>query len=233
MKKKSGGKYLSNMNLASVFCEAIAHKLNNSLSGILGYLQFSLEKLNKASMDEGELEKIKKYLGLALDECKVGRNLMINLRSFNKEHVRLSKAGRKPSVELFKSLKECWKDLKEAGSFGGMEIEWQESDISSTVVAVTEEDLFCLLYTIIFSITILGKDNPPEKVIVRNPRKDNNFLETVFSFSVSAAKGENELKEAFLLAGTIVKSFFCKLEFSPAGSEIQVIVGFPLAEGCK
>ena len=49
--------FYKDMHLAAIISEAVSHKLNNSLSGILGYIQFTLEKIDKESLDRHEIEK--------------------------------------------------------------------------------------------------------------------------------------------------------------------------------
>ena len=75
------------MHLAAVLSEAVSHKLNNSLSGIMGYLQFTLEKMEKHPPQDPELAKAVKYLQIAYKESLMSRSLMKSLRWFSKQYL--------------------------------------------------------------------------------------------------------------------------------------------------
>lgn len=216
------------MHLAAVLSEAVSHKLNNSLSGIMGYLQFTLEKMEKHPPQDPELAKSIKYLQIAYKESLMSRSLMKSLRWFSKQYLYAEQSTEAFHIPLFERLEVFWGMLTEIEMFQKVQIIWEAIDSGKTAVDVSEESLFCLFYILILSILKICEEKERLELTISHGKDDDVFAEAIFQFSMKEAAAEEDIEDDFSLVSAIAKSLYSKIEFHITGADVRISLGLPL-----
>ncbi|MBN1522458.1 MAG: hypothetical protein JW928_07990 [Candidatus Aureabacteria bacterium] len=219
--------FYKDMHLAAVISEAVSHKLNNSLSGILGYIQFVMEKIDTESLQREDIEKLIGFLQLAKDESLVSRSLMQELRWFSKQYLLKEDNNMHSLIPVVKNLISFWEMVSEIDYFKKVKLIWDKKK-HETRVDVSRESLFCLFYVLMMSIVKSCGERGPINIHINHGEKDDIFQETLFSFDTPVPLSEQDIKESFVLTTAIVKSLYSKIDIRLQDRKVIIVISMPL-----
>jgi hypothetical protein len=211
---------------AALVSEAVSHKLNNSLSGILGYIQFAIEKVDRDSLQRADIDKLIRYLELARHESMAARNLMQSLRSFSKQYLKQNSFHQGP-IRAVEHMKLCWDSLRVNSQFRNVSIGWTESPQAEEVSDVPPASLYCLFYILVMSIMRLYSPEDPVSLDISGAAGDDHFTRTEMRFQSPEDITEENMRQNLGLSSALFHSSYGKIEQKVSGRAVSIIMCLP------
>ncbi len=220
--------FYKRMLVAAIIGEAVSHKINNSLSGILGYVQFAQEKISKNGNDT---DKILKYLKTAEREAEFSRNLMADLKWFSKIYLEQSSSfindvyKEEDIIDVFHSF---WAEVSGKGFFSNCTINWlvEKGRIKTKI---GENQLLCIFYITIMNILkytgFIDKKEEKLVITVQETESDSFFTGIKLSFR-HCKKGIKDIYKDFAMIEALIKAVYGKLEIEEDNETLSIVLDF-------
>ena len=227
--------FYKRMQIAALIGEAVSHKINNSLSGILGYIQFAEEKIQKLKeagvKGDVNLEDILRYLKTSEKEADFSKNLMSELKWFSRLYLERSSGfedeiKEEDVIDVFHSF---WAEVSGKSFFANCTIKWLV-DKGAIKIKLSENQLLCVFYITMMCILKYTDhiEEKEKKLVVEVAKADEEkYFEGVkLVFNNNRDSTTEKIYRDFVLIEALIKAVYGKLEIEEENDKLAIILKF-------